>query len=275
MVRCRVSRPVIGSLTVEGLRERLTLERIVGTVVSLPDVGLAELSASAVDLVWIDLEHGAVCQRDVQPLTIAAHSAGAASLVRLRAAGDVALGAALDSGVDGVVVPRVERAADAEALLARLRYPPRGSRGLAARRASRYGARPAGRADPILMAQVESVAGVESAGAIAAVDGVDAVIVGCADLALDLGEDPAAPSGALRDAIAHVHEACARAGTASGVAGPDDPRRLVELAGGRPGVLVLGADVRMYARALRAAVARLKDKPEPTAPEPEEAHVAT
>ena len=258
----------------EGIRGRLRGgDRLTGTVVTLPDVGLAELTASAADFVWIDLEHGALSVRDVLPLAIAARSAGAASLVRVRGPGDPALGAALDAGVDGVVLPRVEHAEDAERAIGRLRHPPRGRRGAAARRASAYGSG-TGAPDPVCMVQVESSAGVERAAAIAAVDGVDALVVGCADLALDLGEEPGG-SGRLGEAIASVQGACAAAGTASGVAGPDDPRRLAGLAGGRSQVLVLGADVRVYARALRHAFTDLQDEPAPPAPELEEAHVRT
>ena len=57
MVRCRTGGPVIGSFLVK-----------VGTVITLPDVALAELTASAVDFVWIDLEHGALDRGHVQPL---------------------------------------------------------------------------------------------------------------------------------------------------------------------------------------------------------------
>ena len=259
----------------KALRRRLEAAHpLAGTVVTLPDPSLAELTASAVDFVWIDLEHGALSARDVQPLAIAACAAGAASLVRLRAFDDLALGPALDSGVDGVVAPRVERAEQVERVVDRLRYPPAGSRGLAARRASAYGAGGAA-AQPVCMVQVESLAGVENAETIAAVDGVDAVVVGSADLALDLGDDPREPSTRVCEAVAAVQRACADAGTASGVAGPDDPGRLAALAGGRSSLLVLGADVRIYARALRGAVERLHDQPAPSAPEPEEAHVGT
>ena len=237
---------------------------LVGTVISLPDVGLAELTAAAVDLVWIDLEHGALSGRDVQPLAIAARSAGAAALVRLRAFDDVALGPALDAGVDGVVAPRIARVDEVERLVQRLRYPPRGSRGVAARRASGYSG--AG-AEPVCFVQLESRAALEQAEAIARVDGVDALVVGCSDLALDMGEELAQGWPRCRDAIARVTAACSEAGIVSGVAGPDDPGLLLELAGAGAAVLVLGADVRIFARALRGSFAGLRDL------RAEEAHV--
>jgi 2-keto-3-deoxy-L-rhamnonate aldolase RhmA len=249
-------------------------DRLVGTAVSLPDVGLAELTASAVDFVWIDLEHGALSAGDVQPLAIAARSAGAASLVRLRSPEDDAVGPALDAGVDGVVAPRIDHAGQAEHALAMLRYPPRGSRGVAARRASAYGPGATGAADPVFMAQIESVAGVREAHAIARVDGVDALVVGCADLALDAGEDAAHPTEHLREAVADVQRAAAAAGIPSGVAGPADPVLLAALVAGRSSVLVLGADVRIYACALRDEFGRLDDEQSPAGrEEAEEAHV--
>jgi 4-hydroxy-2-oxoheptanedioate aldolase len=256
----------------DGFRGRLAgaAAPLVGTVISLPDVGLAELTAGAVDFVWIDLEHGAVSGRDVQPLAIAARSGGAAALVRLRASDDVALGPALDAGVDGVVAPRVERVDEAERLVERLRYPPRGSRGLAARRGSAYGG---SAPEPVCLVQLESRAAVDQAEAMARIDGVDGLVVGCTDLALDMGEELAQGCLRCRDAVAHVSAACSEAGISCGVAGPDDPGLLLEVAGGGAGLLVLGADVRIFARALRHAVAGLGDLRAPALPHTEDSHV--
>jgi 2-keto-3-deoxy-L-rhamnonate aldolase RhmA len=240
-----------------GLRGR---EPLLGTVLTLPEVALAELAADALDFVWIDLEHGALDTADVQPLAVAARAAGCAALARLADPASARLPAILDAGVDGVVAPRVESAAQARSLVERLRHPPRGSRGFAARRASAYGratAEPRPR-DPLCLAQVETAAGVEAAAEIAAVDGVDALVVGCADLALALDGTPDPSSPRVHDAIAHVQLAAHRAGIASGIAGPDDARLLLDLAGTASTLLVCSADVRVYARALDAAVARLR-----------------
>jgi 4-hydroxy-2-oxoheptanedioate aldolase len=155
----------------------------------------------------------------------------------------------------------VESAAQARRLADRLRHPPRGSRGFAARRASGYGRAAAARssgADPLLFAQIESAAGVEAAEEIAAVDGVDALVVGCADLALALDGTLEPASSRVREAIAHVQDAAEAAGIASGVAGPDDPGLLHELAGDRSTLLVCAADVRIYARAVDELVERLR-----------------
>ena len=248
---------------------------LLGTVITLPDVALAELSASAVDFVWIDLEHGALGPADVQPLAIAARAAGAAGLVRLAAPGRESIGAVLDAGVDGIVVPRVDSAAQAARAVEGLRHPPHGSRGFATRRGSDYGRASASGPRPVCMVQVESARAVEDAEAIAAVDGVDALVIGCADLALALGTDPDPSSDRFREAVTEVQRATEAAGVASGIAGPDEPALLAELAGGRSTVLVLGADVRTYARALDAALGQLRGELALRAPEQEGSHVST
>jgi 4-hydroxy-2-oxoheptanedioate aldolase len=257
------------------LRSRIgARERLLGTVVTLPDVALAELSASAFDFVWIDMEHGALGCAEVQPLAIAARAGGAASFVRVRHADDGAIGALLDAGVDGIVVPRVNGADDAARAVERVSHPPVGSRGFAARRASDYGRQTGLRSRPVCMVQVESAAAVDGAEAIAAVDGVDALVVGCADLALSLGCEADPRSADFRAATTHVQEAAEGAGIASGIAGPDDPALLAELAGRRSTVLVLAADVRIYARALDTVTEKLRGEPALRAPEREESHVS-
>jgi 2-keto-3-deoxy-L-rhamnonate aldolase RhmA len=101
---------------------------LVGTVLTVPAVALAELLGERLDFVWIDPEHGGLGTADVQPLAIAARAAGCAAFVRLPSPDWPRLPAILDAGVDGVVVPRVESAADAGHLVERLRHPPLGSR---------------------------------------------------------------------------------------------------------------------------------------------------
>jgi 2-keto-3-deoxy-L-rhamnonate aldolase RhmA len=227
-------------------------DSLVGTVVTLPSVPLTELIAEPLDFVWIDLEHGALDARDVSSLAVAARAAGAAAFARLPGVDAAALAAVLDSGVDGVVAPRVESAAQARRLVERLRHPPRGSRGAAARRAQGYG-RAAAAPEPLCLVQIESPAGVAAAGEIAAIEGVDALVVGVADLALTLGLPPA-------DAVAEVQRAATANGIASGIAGPEEAELLIELAGEHSTLLVCSADVRMVARAVDGAAAALRTR---------------
>lgn len=239
------------------LLERLRAgERLVGTVLALPGAPVAELAAAPFDLVWIDLEHGALDVAQMQELTLAAQAAGTAALVRVPRWDWDRLPAALDAGVDGIVVPCVERAEQGESVVARLRHPPRGRRGFGPRRAGSYGRAPA--AEPACLLQVESPAGVAAAAELAGVPGVDGLVVGSSDLSVALGapQDLAFPP--LREAVAAVREAARDAGVAFGLAGGGTAAALAHLAGPNARLLVHSTDIRFFAHAMDGAAADLR-----------------
>jgi 4-hydroxy-2-oxoheptanedioate aldolase len=238
-------------------------EALVGTVIGAPDAALAELTAAPFDVVWLDLEHSPLSIRDVHELTVAVQATGCACLVRAPAPRSEALTAVLDCGVDGIVLPRVERADDVRALLARLRYPPDGTRGFAHRRASGWGRRPRRLDVPACLVQVESRAGLAALDAIAAVPGLDAIVVGTADLALDLEAplplDGEALGGAvLAGALRRVREASERAGVGFGIAAAGPPAAIASQLGQRGGLVVYSADVRIFAAAVDRAAADVR-----------------
>jgi 2-keto-3-deoxy-L-rhamnonate aldolase RhmA len=223
-----------------------------GTVLSVADLSLAESAAAAFDAVWLDLEHGSLTPGDAQSLAIAVQGAGCEAHVRLPHWGSDLLPAVLDAGVDGVVAPRVESAAEAAAFARRLRYPPGGNRGYGPRRAGGYG-RALEPPRPACTVQIESVEAVAESAAIAQVEGVDAVVVGCADLALALGVPHSLVAPELRDAARRVAAAAARAEIEFGVACGGEPAAVAALLLGRPDLVIYSVDVRLYARAVDAA----------------------
>jgi len=235
----------------------------VGTVLSLPGAALAELAGSALDFAWIDLEHGALGLGEMQAMAVGLAAAGCPAHVRLPASDAEHLAAVLDAGIDGIVAPRVESAHQARDLVARLRYPPAGRRGFGPRRAGGYGRTAAfwrpQESRVICTVQIESPAGVAVAGEIAAVDGVDAVVVGCADLSLELDapQDLAGPS--LRSAVLEVATAARAARTRFGIAASGDPADVAALAVGCADLVVYSADTRIYGAAVDAVVASLGD----------------
>jgi 4-hydroxy-2-oxoheptanedioate aldolase len=119
----------------------------------------------------------------------------------------------LDIGTQTLLIPYVQSAAEAEAAVAAMRYPPRGLRGVSTlTRASGYGRVPdyLARAENelCLLVQIKTRAGLDALEAIAAVDGVDGLFVGPSDLAASLGHlgDPGHPEvvAAVEDAIARI-----------------------------------------------------------------------
>ena len=241
----------------ESLRDALAGgRRLVGTVLTLPGAALAELLAEPFDVVWIDLEHGALDLAAAQDLLIGAQAAGAAALVRLPADAERLMAAVLDAGADGIVLADVRDAATAAAAAERLLHPPDGVRGYGPRRAATRGrTRAAVPRRPALWAQIESRAGVAAAGAIAAVGAVDAVAVGTADLSFALGVPLRMDAPELLDAVAAVRDACAGA-AAFGVAGALDGAPPELLAGAA--FAIGGTDARLWAASADQAAARLR-----------------
>jgi 2-dehydro-3-deoxyglucarate aldolase/4-hydroxy-2-oxoheptanedioate aldolase len=168
------------------LRER---QLQIGTWLSLGSSVVAELAAdSGFDWVLVDLEHGCGSEAAVLPQLQAMRGGRTAAIVRVGAPHPDLIARVLDWGADGIMVPHVSTAAEAEACVRAAHYPPRGRRGMARTvRASGYGLRsPDPTQLPLLIAQIETIEAVENALAIASVDGVDVLFVGPADLQFDL-----------------------------------------------------------------------------------------
>jgi len=166
----------------------------IGLWVALANPVAAELCAGAgYEWVLIDAEHG---PNDIpmilgQLQAIAAHPSHA--VVRLPMGETWLIKQALDIGAQNLLIPMVETAEQAENIARACFYPPRGVRGVgsALARASNYSRIEdylhTANDQICLLAQIESKRAVENIEAIAAVDGIDALFIGPADLAADMG----------------------------------------------------------------------------------------
>jgi len=195
-----------------------------GLFVGLADPVAAEIAAGAgFDWVMIDAEHG---PNDIRTLLVQLQATAAypvATIVRPPNHDPATIKRILDLGAQTLIVPMVSSADEAEALVAAVRYPPRGVRGVgtALARAARWNRIPdyLERADEeiCLIAQIESSGGLENLAAIAAVDGVDALFVGPSDLAASLGHlgNPGHPE--VQDAVVGALTTITAAGRPAGV----------------------------------------------------------
>src|SRR5262245_51450806 len=177
------------------LRRRvLAGEPTVGLFLNLGSIVSAEIVARAgYDWALIDLEHGMATETEVLSQLVAIQATPTAALVRVVSAERMRVGRILDLGADGLMIPRLETVADMRETVRWMRYPPAGIRGVAT------GTRGAGYAtvghpeiqqlnERILgVFQVESRAAVAAIEELAAIDGVDVLFVGPADLSHDMG----------------------------------------------------------------------------------------
>lgn len=236
-------------------------ETQIGLWVGLGDPSVAELCAGAgFDWLVIDGEHGPNGLRDVLAQLRAIGDASA-PVVRVRENDRAILKQMLDIGAQTLLVPMIESGADAQAAVQSVLYPPAGVRGVGAAlaRASGYSAIPdylrTANDQICLLLQIESRAGLAALDDILAVEGVDGIFVGPADLAADMGHlgRPGAPEvqAAVTDALTRIRAA----GRAAGIltSDPDLARDYRAL-----GVefLAIGSDVGVLSAGLRALRAR-------------------
>jgi 4-hydroxy-2-oxoheptanedioate aldolase len=176
------------------------------------------LAGCGFDWMLIDTEHSTVGLDSVKAMLQAAAPYPTQSVVRPGWNDAVEIKRLLDAGAMSILVPYVQNAEEAARAVSAVRYPPQGTRGVAGiTRASRYGAveNYLARANEeiCLLVQVETAEALRNIEAIAAVEGVDGVFVGPADLAASMGYpgNPAAPEvqAAILDAIARIR-ACGK-----------------------------------------------------------------
>jgi 2-dehydro-3-deoxyglucarate aldolase/4-hydroxy-2-oxoheptanedioate aldolase len=221
------------------LNEMFEVERnVVGAWLSIGHPTVAEVTAAQdFNFVLIDTEHTPIGLETVENMSrgVEATEGETKSLVRVPSNDPAHIKRVLDIGVAGVMVPMVETEREAERIAESVRYPPSGIRGVASGRASEYGDDfkeyvESANESIFTIVQIETQTGVENAEQIAAVDGIDAIFVGPADLSANLGVFAEWGDSQLTDAIESVIAAADSAEIPVGtlVVNPDDIEMRVE-----------------------------------------------
>ncbi|MCW5660269.1 MAG: 4-hydroxy-2-oxoheptanedioate aldolase [Burkholderiaceae bacterium] len=242
----------------------------IGLWVGLADPYAAELCATAgFDWLLIDGEHGPNDLRSMLGALQAVAPYASHPVLRIPHGDTALIKQVLEIGATTLLVPMVESAQQARALVQAMRYPPHGIRGVGSglARSSRWSAYSnyLHEADDsvCLLVQVETAAALAQLDAIAAVDGVHGVFIGPADLSASMGHlgNPGHPEvqAAIEEAIVRI----LAAGKAPGILAVEEARarRYIEL-GAR--FVAVGVDATMLARATRALAATFKQTPTDT-----------
>jgi 4-hydroxy-2-oxoheptanedioate aldolase len=170
-------------------------EPVAGLIVPVAAPVLVDLAALAgFDYVLIDTEHGHLGFEAAEHLVRAAEAAGITPLVRASHNAPAEILRLLDIGAQGVMVPQVSSAADAEAAVRAVKFHPRGNRGLAGSRAAAYGLTGSmadyvvhANRETMVLALIEDIRALEDFEAILAVEGIDVLFIGASDLAQSMG----------------------------------------------------------------------------------------
>ena len=147
------------------------------------------------DFVIFDLEHSMFDLAKTRETILAARAAGVSTIVRIPEMAYHFAARSLDAGATGLMLPRMETRDQAEKLVQASRYPPQGERGISTFAGHNDFTRipdvPAflrrRNEEVMLVAQIESVKGVENREAILSTPGLDACFIGTGDLAMSMG----------------------------------------------------------------------------------------
>jgi 4-hydroxy-2-oxoheptanedioate aldolase len=244
-------------------KRALARRQQIGIWVSLASPYSAEIVAGAgFDWLLIDTEHSPNEVDTTLAQLQAVASYPTAAVVRAAWNDKVLIKRLLDIGAQSLLIPYVETAEEAQAAVAAMRFPTSGMRGVAGvTRASRFGrvADYAKRAheELCLLVQIETRAGFDNIEAIAAVEGVDGLFVGPADLAAALGhlgeqQHPEVQT-AIREAVGRIRAS----GKAAGILATDEAsaRRYIEWG---TTFTAVGLDVMVLGRELEKLAAKYK-----------------
>lgn len=196
------------------LKQRLRAgELLAGTFVKTPHPHVVEvLALTGLDCLVLDAEHAPFDRGTLDLCLMAARAGGKPVLVRPASGSPEQILNALDCGADGILAPHIRSAAEAEALVRACHYGP-GGRGFAgSTRAAGYTTKGMARhraaaRHVAIVAQIEDAEALDHIDAIGAVEGIDALFIGRADLTLSLEADT--PDDAV--VVAAVEKICASA----------------------------------------------------------------
>jgi len=220
------------------------------------------IAGAGFDWILLDMEHSPNDLESLLAQLQAAAAYPAHAVVRVPWNDMVAMKRILDVGAQSLLVPYVSTAEEARAAVAHTRYPPKGVRGVAGTtRATRFGrikdyARRA-HEEICVLVQVETQGALDNIESICAVEGVDGVFVGPADLHASMGYVGEIANAKVKPIIDDAIRRIRKAGKAPGILTPsdEDARRWLDC-----GALfvAVGADVGILARGAEALAAKFK-----------------
>lgn len=237
----------------------------IGLWLDLGEAITAEIAGNAgFDWLVIDGEHGPNDLRSIIGQLRALSGSPAEPVVRVPTGEGWIIKQMLDAGTRTLLVPMVDSADQARALVSAMHYPPRGTRGMGAivARASGYGHvgnyNETASDQVCLLIQVETRAAIADLDNILAVDGVDGIFIGPADLAADMGYLGRIDTPQVQDVIEGAIAKIVAAGKAAGILTFSEAynRRYLDLGAC---FVAVGADVSLFSTALKSLAARYKD----------------
>ena len=229
---------------------------------------VAELmAASGLDFVTIDMEHSPVGIAELAELLRAIRSGNpkCKALVRTPGPAYEDLKRYLDAGADGVIVPLVNAAATARDVVAAVKYPPQGNRGVGFARDNGYGIRLLDRLQEaneqtFACVQIEHIEAIQNLDEILAVPGLNAAFLGPYDLSASMGLPGEFEHPRYQEACQTFLAGCQRQGVLPGIhVVPPDPNAVIERQQEGYRMIAYSLDITLLTSSLESGITKIKE----------------
>jgi 2-keto-3-deoxy-L-rhamnonate aldolase RhmA len=218
------------------------------------------------DWLFIDTEHNSMGIDTACQIAMAAIATGVTPIVRVPGHEHYHCARALDNGALGVVVPHVDTAEQGRRIADFCRYPPVGHRSIAGNMPGLgFAALPVGEAtrrmneENLVVVMLETPQAIENADAIAAVPGIDVLLVGTNDLCAEMGIHGQFADARVAAAYEKVIAACRRHGKHPGMGGVYDPQLMPKYVGMGMRFILAGNDLAFLMAAAKERAAMLRN----------------
>ena len=199
-------------------------ESLTGTLLTLPNPQIAELlTLAGFDWLFIDMEHSSISLSQAEEMVRAACQR-AYTVIRCPLNDEAWIKRCLDTGADGIILPRINSKQEAEYAVRCAKYPPIGERSVGITRAHGYGIQfneymQRANEDVALILQCEHIDGVRALPHILKTEGVDAIFVGPYDLSASMNKTGKVDDPEVKDAIHQIREISINANIPLGIFG--------------------------------------------------------
>jgi 2-keto-3-deoxy-L-rhamnonate aldolase RhmA len=217
------------------------------------------------DWLFIDAEHSAIDLDTAAQISSAAVGTGITPLVRVAGMEHHHSTRVLDNGAQGVVIPHVDTAEQARRIASFTRFPPIGHRSIGgAMPQTRFEALPIGETmrlcneETLVVCMVETPAAVENCDAMAAVPGIDVLLIGTNDLCAEMGIPGKFDDPRVVDAYTRVIAACKKHGKFAGMGGVYTPDLMKKYIAMGMQFILSGADLSFMMAAARERATLLR-----------------
>ncbi len=223
------------------------------------------MKACGYDWLFLDLEHNSMDLDTAVQISVAALAVGIAPIARVPAGQHWLATRILDGGGLGIVMPHVDTVEEAREIADRLRYPPRGHRSIAGG-LPHFGYAPMSTAEAteaidaatLVVVMLETPQAIANAAAIAAVPGIDSLLIGTSDLSIELGIPGQFEDERIVNAYRTVVDACRAHHKFAGIGGVYDDALLRRYIGMGVRLVLGGADLGFMQMAATARATTLR-----------------